>query len=357
MDLNRRNKLVARLLAGITPVRSGDGVLYQLKEATPETRLVAEELYQDSLTQARDEGLMEDADAIELAAQDTIWDTAKSTQLDKAQIDLDDLKVSLYECYEIEEAREKTRARIVRCRDVIASLTEHKWYYRDKTVNAYAAAKKARAVVGLCLYKNGSRVFGDDPQSWSDSGLIDVVVEAAASERASESELREIARTTPWQGYWAVGKPNPFGVASVDLGDDRLALCNFSIMYDRVDESPDRPSRDIINDDDALDGWLITQRRNQGEANKSSLKDRLVGSVGNMQEVFVPIRRPEEIGMDVDTQIKMIHGWNDFESRRQQKARFKQVEEQGVVAHINLKDVNHDIGNKLKDMELAKARG
>lgn len=355
MDLAKRTKLVARLLSGLTPVKSGDGV-YFLKEPSLEARLLAEEAYCDALAEAAELELYADEEAVGLAAQDGIWDPRKNAQLDKSLKELDELKVGLFEGYEVPAARQKAREKLADCRSLISRLSEAKWHYRDRTAGAYAAAKKARVLVGLCLYKSGQRVFGDDPSGWVDSGLIDRVVEVAAKDRPSECEIRELSRTTPWQGYWAVGKPNPFGSPAGELGDDRLALCNFSIMYDRVEECPDRPSREVLEDDDALDGWLILQKRKQGGRDPEFLKDKMIGSkeIANMQEVFVCVRPQEEVGLSKEEQIETIQSWNDFEARRVQKARAKQIAEEGQVHHVNLKDVIHDIHNMYSDMALQR---
>ena len=67
-------------------------------------------------------------------------------------------------------------------------------------------------------------------------------------------------------------------------------------MYDSISESIEAPSENIINDDDALDGWLITQRRKrETEKNEKEVQGKIANEkIANSAEVFVMARTKED---------------------------------------------------------------
>jgi hypothetical protein len=59
-------------------------------------------------------------------------------------------------------------------------------------------------------------------------------------------------------------------------------------MYDSAYEHPDCPDDEILNDDDAFDGWLIRERRKSEKDKGRKMVDDLVGGRhGGASEVFV----------------------------------------------------------------------
>jgi len=109
----------------------------------------------------------------------------------------------------------------------------------------------------------------------------------------NETLVRRIATFPQWQYVWRAEKPNPFDCHSGCLNENQKFVCSLSQMYDNVYESSEPPHPDIIEDDDALDGWFIVKRR---EARKSQM-DNTVGSNFSSQDHphrFVPVQNQEE---------------------------------------------------------------
>ena len=83
------------------------------------------------------------------------------------------------------------------------------------------------------------------------------------SNQISSEQFRSVARSEPWRSMWNIGKKqgNAFGKAACDLTKDQVSLSSYSSMYDNVYESSEAPDEKVIEDDDCLDGWFISQRR------------------------------------------------------------------------------------------------
>ena len=93
-----------------------------------------------------------------------------------------------------------------------------------------------------------------------------------------------------WRGYWNADKTNIFDKCTTELTDEQRALLNISRMYDNIYEHPECPDDKIIEDDDALDGWMILQKRKNDKDKKKSQFDSSNPNLKNSGEVFVMSR-------------------------------------------------------------------
>jgi hypothetical protein len=93
-------------------------------------------------------------------------------------------------------------------------------------------------------------------------------------------------------------------------------------MYDRIYESPDCPSEEVINDDDMLDGWLLVQKRHrEGERQKQELQQKVGGKLGKADDVFLMAETPQDA-----QKIDML---NEPHMARIKKQRMAEIKSQG----------------------------
>ena len=112
-------------------------------------------------------------------------------------------------------------------------------------------------------------------------------------------------------------------------------------MYDNIFESPECPPDDVIQDDDALDGWLIVQRRKREEDQKRSAAENIIGNskISNADEVFI---------MTDPSSAKDVNQLNDPIARANQKSRLKELRSRekagkSMTKHSKLKDVRQRV--------------
>ena len=97
-------------------------------------------------------------------------------------------------------------------------------------------------------------------------------------------------------------------------------------MYDRIYESVDCPSEEVIEDNDMLDGWLAVQRQKmKTEKRKRETENQLAVSskINEAEEVFIPVETADD--------AKRIAELNDPAAQRVRKQRFNQLKEKGTV--------------------------
>lgn len=157
-------------------------------------------------------------------------------------------------------------------------------------------------------------------------------------------DIRKLARAEYWKSHYMVNKHNVFDKPVADLNHEQLSLINTTQMYQRIAEHPEPPDENILEDDDALDGWVLYQsQKAQDEKKKSSGK---TSKIGNSQEVFYMAENQE--------QREDILSLNTNASHKIQKNRMNQVmDAQGAaIDSANLTDVrqtlNEAVANKQK---------
>ena len=112
-------------------------------------------------------------------------------------------------------------------------------------------------------------------------------------------------------------------------------------MYERIAEHPEAPPDRVLNDDDALDGWLIIQQRERDKKQKKSVQ--LNDNQKDAQEIYIPANSLEE--------VQEINSMNEGMAKAIRQSRTKAIREKGEVAEQNLPDVRKSL-----KMELARLR-
>ena len=159
-------------------------------------------------------------------------------------------------------------------------------------------------------------------------------------------ELREMSRTEPWSSIWLNSGKNPeriFRKHVFELTKDQDEIVSWSGLYENVAGAGESPKKEIIEDNDALDGWLIAQNR---EAEKEKGKKQVAGfeqAHQNADEVFIVARSKEE--------TNAIYDLNEGESKMIIKARNHQMKEAGKdgVKYEKFNDVKLRVINEASE--------
>jgi hypothetical protein len=117
-----------------------------------------------------------------------------------------------------------------------------------------------------------------------------------------------------------------------ELTYNQKNLIIWSQMYDNIQESMDCPSKDVIEDDDMLDGWFIIQAQKREKENAEKEVDGLVKNekIKNASEVFVVAQSDEH--------AEQINKANSVHSMMIKKQRENFIKQAGIVQDHNLPD-------------------
>ena len=104
----------------------------------------------------------------------------------------------------------------------------------------------------------------------------------------------------------------------------------------------------VIENDDMLDGWFISQRKEREKAKNERSADKLFKGKEGHQELFLMAGSKEH--------AQNIYNMNDDQSRNTIKNREKQIKEKGEVKHQNLQDVQMDMRMQATQETMQKMR-
>lgn len=115
-------------------------------------------------------------------------------------------------------------------------------------------------------------------------------------------------------------------------------------MYDRVYEHTECPDEEVIEDDDALDGWMLWQKKKSLQEKKIKGVDELLGSKGkNSSEVFLLANNNNE-------EIQEISELNDSESLQIYRSRVnKTMGSDRPINEYEFADVQNKLRKELKE--------
>jgi ribosomal protein L29 len=148
-------------------------------------------------------------------------------------------------------------------------------------------------------------------------------------DRPTELQIREIARSGIWYSMWSAAKLRLF---PRKLTEDQIALIGWTNKYISIMRSPDRPETWVLDDDDMLDGWLL-----------STTKEEKRPQIQGDGDIFMFVKTPGE--------AQKVFEMNDMMGQAIIQGRMKHIDKRGTVNEQELPDVKRDL-----QMERNRAR-
>jgi len=274
-----------------------------------------------------------------------IWNAQKEEDLEKLDKEIERLKVSVFTNYFNTEKREQSRALLNQVKELLSKLHTEKHSYDHTTdIGVATYSKNAWLVENCTKYKDGT------PYDWKH---IDVQKAMHIQNAATlpENKIREVAKTSPWQGYWSLKdeEGNIFKKHPMELTNNQQHLISWSRAYDNVNESMECPVDEIIQDNDAFDGWMIKQRQERESQKGEKMGEDLSSKHGDANEVFIVSNTQE----DADR----INDLNNPAIKMLKKQRMNQVDTSDGVEYQQFADVKMTLAESLHEMQKNRNKG
>lgn len=362
MDDVQREQCVCRIISASLRFRHERNT-YRIDLPTREERLDAALLYEDVYEQALLDGAYSDDGVKAMLVGQGMWSAADDKKEKELKDDIENLKVNLFHKYFKKGDREVIRGALANAKAQLSALRErrHQFDYVSASYIAGMARLKALVVAGLKT-PCGRRVWGDDAYLNEHCPVVEAAVAAWCNARLGEADFRELARTEPWRSIWqsrASCASNVFGLPAADLSDDQRNLVGCSMLLDNVREHPETPSDEVIEDDDALDGWLLHHRREREREQAKRQAETVSGNqkIADAPEQFLTISDSLVESGDmakIAEEANRILGVNDPKTRRDLKVRAKVIREKGDVDETSLPDVQQALQMQARQQEAGK---
>tara|TARA_R110002020_G_scaffold250181_3_gene464272 strand:- start:2039 stop:3061 length:1023 start_codon:yes stop_codon:yes gene_type:complete len=337
MEQHEKELLLARIKCGYYIYRKKDLTLYiypTTKHQDYESQFIFSEAYKEALS----EGSMVEEELLEMLQDQDLWNKTKEERLEELSKEDDKYKKEVFESFFNAEEREEARRELNRARQETLSLLNDRHSYDHLTCNGIATFAKS-----IWVIENTTKLPNGDPYEWEEI-KPDRLLTEIRKDGIHENQYRELARTTPWRNFWNCRKScsGVFDVPAMDLNTEQISLVSFSLMYDNIYQSTECPTDEIVEDNDAIDGWLILQREKQSKSQKEKLLEKLHSKHEKSKDIFVKA--------DDADHARRINSLNGNYAQHVKSSRVKQIKEtDGELDHYKFNDIQKDIKDQIME--------
>lgn len=340
MDPKSIEYLIHRILSGKN-IFCYENIQYELRKPSLSLRLQSDLIYKNTYENNlfNDFWLLEDIPS--LAIDIGILDYGYKKQLEKIEKNLEDEKIELYKGFFDISKKKKHKNKIQKIKqdyNDLYGLIHHLDYI---SLEHYCEKIKNEFLIINSLYRSDTKELVFEQQN-IEYNLFNNIISEISSTIIHIDTYKHIAKNEYWKSLWSNNKFNILDEPVNEWSDEQKTLFNISMMYDKIYEHPECPMDDIIIDDDALDGWMILQKReNLKQKQEKGVDTMLSDKIKNSSEIFLMAPNKD--------QANSIRELNSEQSLRrlQQKVDFVTSSE-GPVKESQLPDVKQQIIEHIK---------
>jgi hypothetical protein len=271
------------------------------------------ETYNESYEKAYIDGIMDEDENFNFMIEHELWSWEEEEKIKVIQKDIEKLKMQIYNSRKNDKLVKTIRAYLRAGEKQLSELHSKKNQYYSNTCEGIAWSDKNAFILKNTTYVENN-LYNFDEFS------LNYVMDEYQKSFLTESQCRELARNEPWKSLWIIKDKaniklfnNP---PETDLTYNQKNIVIWSQMYDNVQESLECPSKDVIDDDDMLDGWFLVQskKREQETAQKEFENNTKSDKIKNSSEVFMMASNKQE--------VDNVDNMNTFHSQMVKKQRF-----------------------------------
>lgn len=224
-----------------------------------------------------------------------IWNNTKEKHLDECKSLLDKTKIQYFLNFQTSSIKEQIKTSINNLNKTINTLYNEKYSLNYLTLENYAQNIKNQILVSSMIYSDdNSRVF-DSSIDNIDSDLLEKFIREIYTNSLGQESIKKLARHEIWKSYWGSNKDTIFPGSVISWTDEQRSLVNFTRTLDSIREHLEAPEEEIINDDNALEGWMLYQHEKiTKEKKQKHINEKYGLNNKNAGEVFIMTDNAEE---------------------------------------------------------------
>ena len=320
-----KEAMVYRIISGEIYIQEYN---FRLLAADARTKYRASCLYNSIIDDNRFNDWLDENICLAILIENKLVDSNVEHNLKALSTRVEELKVELYESFFDSKKKEQTKKilKMVYQKQNETIMSRHSLDHL--TLKGFAEMVRQQYLIYSTL------VDAENKLVWPTTDDVDIrqldnIMLILRHSLLSHSQLREIARNDPWRSYWGVSK-NPFDCPIPNLTDEQRMLVTFSKMYDNIQEHPQSPPIAILEDDDALDGWIIKQKKDREKEKEQELLDNTFKGLKEADEVFVIANNQED--------IDKINSLNNTQSKMVKQQRESVIKSKGKAVDLEFPD-------------------
>jgi hypothetical protein len=287
-----KNRLLSRLLKGYYFVKVKD---FKLKVKPPtvyienKAELYHNKIIEDLKFDDSQDWLDEDKRMFILSIN-KIWHNDLQKELDVLLLDMGVLKTELFKNFNLIDTRKLIKEKIKETESRISILHNKRYTYFDHTKQSYANVLKNHYIIKNTVYLKDKLFFKTHKEQhlYYLQRLSNLITEL------NIQDIRSITHDDSWKSLWESAKTSVFDKPIKDCNIEQRMVIGASMMLDNIRQHPECPSEEILQDSDALDGWVLFQndkfeKQQKQKAVENNIKDKNAG------EIFVMAKSAAEI--------------------------------------------------------------
>jgi len=325
-------------LSGIVVFRIGKKYIH-VKPASARDKTFADFFSQEQYDDALMDGMWTQKEAEEFLVDRGYWSKEEEDRIKKITENIETMKVDYYHRFYDSQSKDYIKNNIEKQNENVSKLYSKKYALHDKTCEYI----KSYAHVSYLVQKNA---FLHNGISAHLSIPIHVLyTKHNETTNRLSADARKIAKSDEWKYRWISLKKSCFENKHSSLTSFQLSIVSWSTFYDNINKSPDKPSEDVINDDIALDGWSIVEKRKREEEEKKTNAEKLLPeNMKHSGEVFIPARNAK---MASD-----IMSLNNREASDHIKLLKRDLKDSGSVQEADLTSTRREL--QMKSIQMQK---
>ena len=328
LDMKKQD-LINTLISGVIILKIGREYIF-INPPSAEDKTFADffsyEIYEDCLL----EGMLKEEEVEEFLIENGFWSKEESELMEQIQKNMQQMKLDYFNSFYNSTTKEYIQKNLEKQEKRVSELYKKKSLFSDKTCEYVADyARKAKYLE--------NNVFLKDGRLATDLFSFNKIINKFYSRYWDvNSRLREVAKSSEWRNIWFGVKEKLFENNPSSFTDLQHNIISWSYYYDNINESLDRPSEEIIEDDIALDGWGEKQKRKrQEEEKKKQAEDMLPDNIGDAGEVFIPVRNQKE--------AQDVHNLNNPQGKAKLRSLKRDLDKHGSVNESDLSSTRREL--------------
>jgi len=285
---------------------NGVTVDLMVRSLTPTEKSRAEFIYKQAMRKARSNKLPTEKQCMAAAISSGWWTKDKEKLIKLREAELNRIEKERERHAHNKGKQMKYRTDRIIAEKALQALLNEQANLCSHSAESYANSVRANYVLSrITLTTEDEQVWNTyiDFLNEGDSGFLSSLVSGYnALQILGEKEIRKVARSSSWSVMWSSTKKTGdvlFNKPTSNYSPEQALLCYWSLMYDSVYESMDKPSDKIIEDDAALDKWFQDQKvKSKSDRAKTSKSNDIFhghnAHGASNQEEFVMVNTSEE---------------------------------------------------------------
>lgn len=328
------------LISGIVIFKAGKDYVY-VKPASAEDKTFADFFSQEQYDDALIDGIWTQKDAEDYLISMGYWSDEYEKRTQEIEKNIENMKVDYFNHFYNSTTKEYIKKNIDKQKENYEDLYSKKYVFYDKTCEHL----KRYSFISYLLQKNSFFQNGELASSFLSTQLL--YNRYISFTNNITIDIRKIVKSDEWRNKWFTLKNETFENRLSSLTDFQLSAISWSNYYDSVYQSMDKPSDDIMEDDIALDGWSIVQRRKRKEEEKKKSAEKMLPEkMGNAGEIFLPARNAKEAAD--------IMSLNDMEAMSKIKSLNRDLKEHGELEESQLSSTRRELQMQAVQMSRRK---